>query len=311
MASYIARRLLQMIPVMFLLSLFIFFLIRLVPGDPASAMLGDRINDATVAALKERLHLNDPIYVQYGVFMRNLFEGDLGNSIRKGDPVRDLILQRLPVTVFLALYASVLSLIITVPLAAIAALKQNRWQDYSVRAFAMLSLAMPSFWIGMMMLQFFAVKYKIFPVSGYGNGFLGHLQSLFLPALALALGIASVLIRSLRNSLLDTLQADYVRTARAKGLTTQRVFTWHVLRTSALSTITILSVNLAYLVGGAAVVETIFSIPGIGQLVVSSIFNRDYPVIQGATLFFGLLVLFINLLTDIGYALLDPRVSYS
>lgn len=311
MASYIARRLLQMIPVMFLLSLFIFFLIRLVPGDPASAMLGDRINDATVTALKERLHLNDPIYVQYGAFMRNLFEGDLGNSIRKGDPVRDLILQRLPVTVFLALYASVLSLIITVPLAALAALKQNRWQDYSVRAFAMLSLAMPSFWIGMMMLQFFAVKYKIFPVSGYGNGFLGHLQSLFLPALALALGIASVLIRSLRNSLLDTLQADYVRTARAKGLTTQRVFTWHVLRTSALSTITILSVNLAYLVGGAAVVETIFSIPGIGQLVVSSIFNRDYPVIQGATLFFGLLVLFINLLTDIGYALLDPRVSYS
>ena len=311
MASYIARRLLQMIPVMFLLSLFIFFLIRLVPGDPASAMLGDRINDATVAALKQRLHLNDPIYVQYGAFMRNLFEGDLGNSIRKGDPVRDLILQRLPVTVFLALYASVLSLIITVPLAAIAALKHNRWQDYSVRAFAMLSLAMPSFWIGMMMLQFFAVKYKIFPVAGYGNGFLGHLQSLFLPALALALGIASVLIRSLRNSLLDTLQADYVRTARAKGLTTQRVFTWHVLRTSALSTLTILSVNLAYLVGGAAVVETIFAIPGIGQLVVSSIFNRDYPVIQGATLFFGLLVLFINLLTDIGYALLDPRVSYS
>ena len=311
MASYIARRLLQMIPVMFLLSLFIFFLIRLVPGDPASAMLGDRINDATVAALKERLHLNDPIYVQYGAFMRNLFQGDLGNSIRKGDPVRDLILQRLPVTVFLALYAGILSLIITVPLAAIAALKQNRWPDYLVRAFAMLSLAMPSFWIGMMMLQFFAVKYKIFPVSGYGNGFLGHLQSLFLPALALALGIASVLIRSLRNSLLDTLQADYVRTARAKGLTTQRVFTWHVLRTSALSTITILSVNLAYLVGGAAVVETIFAIPGIGQLVVSSIFNRDYPVIQGATLFFGLLVLFINLLTDIGYALLDPRVSYS
>lgn len=311
MASYIARRLLQMIPVMFLLSLFIFFLIRLVPGDPASAMLGDRINDATVAALKERLHLNDPIYVQYGAFMRNLLQGDLGNSIRKGDPVRDLILARLPVTVFLALYAGVLSLLITVPLAAVAALKQNRWPDYLVRAFAMLSLAMPSFWIGMMMLQFFAVKYRIFPVSGYGNGFLGHLQSLFLPALALALGIASVLTRSLRNSLLDTLQADYVRTARAKGLTTQRVFTWHVLRTSALSTITILSVNLAYLVGGAAVVETIFSIPGMGQLVVSSIFNRDYPVIQGATLFFGLLVLFINLLTDVGYALLDPRVSYS
>jgi len=310
MTSYLARRLLQMIPVMFLLSIFIFFLIRLVPGDPASAMLGDRGTDQTIRELQERLHLNDPIYVQYGVFIRNLLQGDLGNSIRKGDPVRDLIMHRLPPTIFLAFYAGLLSLLITVPLATLAAFKQNRAPDFIVRAFTMLSLAMPSFWIGMMLLQFLAVKYRIFPVSGYGEGFLGHARSLFLPALALALGIASVLIRSLRHSLLETLQADYVRTARAKGLTNQRVFTWHVLRTSAMSTITILGVNIAYLIGGAAVVETIFAIPGVGQLVVSSIFSRDYPVIQGATLFFGLLVLFINLITDLCYALIDPRVSY-
>ncbi len=310
MTSYLARRLLQMVPVMFLLSIFIFFLIRLVPGDPASAMLGDRGTDQTILELQERLHLNDPIYVQYGVFVKNLLQGDLGNSIRKGDPVRDLIVHRLPPTIFLAFYAGLLSLLITVPLATLAAFKQNRAPDFLVRAFTMLSLAMPSFWIGMMLLQFLAVKYRIFPVSGYGEGFLGHARSLFLPALALALGIASVLIRSLRHSLLETLQADYVRTARAKGLTNQRVFTWHVLRTSAMSTITILGVNIAYLIGGAAVVETIFAIPGVGQLVVSSIFSRDYPVIQGATLFFGLLVLFINLITDVCYALIDPRVSY-
>lgn len=310
MTSYLARRLLQMVPVMFLLSIFIFFLIRLVPGDPASAMLGDRGTDQTILELQERLHLNDPIYVQYGVFIKNLLQGDLGNSIRKGDPVRDLIVHRLPPTIFLAFYAGLLSLLITVPLATLAAFKQNRAPDFLVRAFTMLSLAMPSFWIGMMLLQFLAVKYRIFPVSGYGEGFLGHARSLFLPALALALGIASVLIRSLRHSLLETLQADYVRTARAKGLTNQRVFTWHVLRTSAMSTITILGVNIAYLIGGAAVVETIFAIPGVGQLVVSSIFSRDYPVIQGATLFFGLLVLFINLITDVCYALIDPRVSY-
>lgn len=310
MTSYLARRLLQMVPVMFLLSIFIFFLIRLVPGDPASAMLGDRGTDQTILELQERLHLNDPIYVQYGVFIKNLLQGDLGSSIRKGDPVRDLIVHRLPPTIFLAFYAGLLSLLITVPLATLAAFKQNRAPDFLVRAFTMLSLAMPSFWIGMMLLQFLAVKYRIFPVSGYGEGFLGHARSLFLPALALALGIASVLIRSLRHSLLETLQADYVRTARAKGLTNQRVFTWHVLRTSAMSTITILGVNIAYLIGGAAVVETIFAIPGVGQLVVSSIFSRDYPVIQGATLFFGLLVLFINLITDVCYALIDPRVSY-
>lgn len=310
MTSYLARRLLQMVPVMFLLSIFIFFLIRLVPGDPASAMLGDRGTDQTILELQERLHLNDPIYVQYGVFVKNLLQGDLGSSIRKGDPVRDLIVHRLPPTIFLAFYAGLLSLLITVPLATLAAFKQNRAPDFLVRAFTMLSLAMPSFWIGMMLLQFLAVKYRIFPVSGYGEGFLGHARSLFLPALALALGIASVLIRSLRHSLLETLQADYVRTARAKGLTNQRVFTWHVLRTSAMSTITILGVNIAYLIGGAAVVETIFAIPGVGQLVVSSIFSRDYPVIQGATLFFGLLVLFINLITDVCYALIDPRVSY-
>lgn len=311
MSAYLSRRILQMIPVLFLLSLFIFFIIRLIPGDPASAILGDRATDQSIADLRARLHLDDPIWVQYGVFLRDLLQGDLGYSIRKNVPVRELVMQRLPPTIFLAFYAGILSMLITVPLATLAAFKQNRFPDYLVRAFSMLSLAMPSFWIGMMLLQFFAVKYRIFPVSGYGNGFVGHLQSLFLPALALALGIASVLTRSLRNSLLETLQADYVRTARAKGLTNQQVFTWHVLRTSAMSTITILSVNVAYLIGGAAVVETIFAIPGIGQLVVSSIFNRDYPVIQGATLFFGVLVLFINLLTDIGYALLDPRVSYS
>jgi peptide/nickel transport system permease protein len=311
MTAYIARRLLQMIPVLFLISLFIFFLIRLVPGDPATALLGDRATDDTIAALRARLNLDDPIWKQYLVFMTNMFQGDLGDSVRKNEPVMDLILDRLPKTVFLALYSAVLAVIITVPLAAIAAAKQNRMPDYAVRGFAMIALAMPSYWVGMMLLQFLAVKYKIFPVAGYGHGFLGHLESLFLPSLALALGIASILIRSLRNSLLETLSADYVRTARAKGLSGSRVFTWHVLRTSALSTVTILGVNLAYLIGGAAVTETIFSLPGVGQLIVSSIFNRDYPVIQGATLFFGLLVLVINLLTDLSYALLDPRVQYT
>ena len=311
MTAYITRRILYMIPVLLMISIFIFFLVRLVPGDPASVILGDKASDETIAALRSRLNLDEPLIVQYMTFLRDALTGDLGTSVRRGEPVVDVILTRLPATLFLAIYSAVLAVLIAVPLSTLAALKKGRIQDSLVRVFAMVALAMPAYWVGMMLLQIFAVKYDVFPVAGYGEGFFGHLESLFLPALALALSISSVLIRSLRNSLLDTLTADYVRTARAKGLAGRQVFLGHVLRTSALSAITILGVNVAYLVGGAAVVETIFAIPGIGQLVVKAIFDRDYPLIQGATLFFGLLVLTVNLLTDICYASLDPRVTYS
>jgi peptide/nickel transport system permease protein len=179
-----------------------------------------------------------------------------------------------------------------------------------VRLYALLSLAMPAYWIGMMLLQVFAVKLQIFPVAGYGEGFLGHLESLFLPALSLALAVSSILVRSLRNSIIETMGADYVRTARAKGLNGQRVFLWHILRTSSMASVTILAVNLAFLIGGTTIIETIFSVPGLGQLIVKSISDRDYPIIQGVTLAIGVLVLFINLLTDLSYAVLDPRIRY-
>jgi peptide/nickel transport system permease protein len=311
MTVYIARRIAQMIPVLVMISIFIFFLVRLVPGDPAAVILGDKASDATIAELRSRLNLDKPIIVQYATFVGNALQGDLGTSVRRGEPVTEVIRHRLPPTLFLAAYAAVISVIIAVPLATIAALNKGRWQDKAVRAFAMLSLAMPAYWVGMMLLQFFAVKYDLLPVAGYGDGFVGHLQSLLLPATALALSISSVLIRSLRNALLETISADYVRTARAKGLSNRQVFVGHVLRTSALSTVTILGVNVAYLVGGAAVTETIFAIPGVGQMVVKAIFDRDYPLIQGATLLFGLMVLVVNLATDLFYATLDPRVTYS
>jgi peptide/nickel transport system permease protein len=162
----------------------------------------------------------------------------------------------------------------------------------------------------MMLLQFLAVKNHVFPVAGYGDDFPEHMKSLFLPALSLALAVSSVLIRSLRNSIIETMGADYVRTARAKGLSGRRVFLWHVLRNSSTATVTILAINLAFLVGGTTIVESIFAVPGIGQLIVKAIFDRDYPIIQGITLAIGVLVLFINLITDLSYALLDPRVSY-
>jgi peptide/nickel transport system permease protein len=274
-------------------------------------MLGTRASEENIAELRAYLKLDEPYWVQYGVFMRNLASGDLGDSIRQRRPVTDILAERIPPTLFLVGFAALLSVLISAPLAAAAAMNQGTWIDQAVRLYTLLALAMPAYWIGMMMLQLFAVKMSIFPVAGYGEGFFGHVESLFLPALALALAISSILIRSLRNSILETVGADYVRTARAKGLSGRRVFVWHILRNSAMSTVTILAVNLAFLIGGTTIVETIFAIPGLGQLIIRAIFDRDYPIIQGATLAFGVLVLLINLVTDISYAVLDPRLSYS
>ncbi len=311
MAAYVLRRIVHMIPVLLFISIFVFLLVRLVPGDPAAIMLGPRATPENIARMHAELRLDDPLWVQYGSFLGNLLRGDLGDSIRKREPVTDVLLTRVPPTVFLVLYAAVLSVFISVPLATWAATHRGRWADQLVRGFTIVSLAMPAYWIGMMLLQIFAVKWRVFPVSGWGEGFAGHLHALFLPALSLALAISSILVRGLRSSLIETMDADHVRTARAKGLPNGRVFGWHVLRNSALSTVTILGVNLAFLVGGTTIIETIFSVPGIGQLIVRSIFDRDYPVIMGVTLFFGVLVLVINLLTDLSYAVLDPRVSLS
>jgi peptide/nickel transport system permease protein len=311
MTGYILRRLAYMVPVLFLITLFIFFLVRFVPGDPAAIMLGTRASEENMAQLRGYLGLDEPYWVQYGIFMRNLANGDLGDSIRQRRPVTDILAERIPPTLFLVGFAGVLSVLISAPLAAAAAMNQGTWIDQAVRLYTLLALAMPAYWIGMMLLQMFAVKMSIFPVAGYGEGFLGHVESLFLPALALALAISSILIRSLRNSILETVGADYVRTARAKGLSGRRVFVWHVLRNSAMSTVTILAVNLAFLIGGTTIVETIFAIPGLGQLIIRAIFDRDYPIIQGATLAFGVIVIFINLVTDISYAVLDPRLSYT
>jgi len=308
--AYVMRRLAYMIPVFLLISLFVFFMVRLVPGDPASIMLGQRATPENVAALREKLHLDAPLWVQYGTFLSNMLRGDLGDSLRQQRPVMDILSERLPATLFLVAYAGILSVLLSAPLATVAALRRGTWVDQAVRIYVLLALAMPAYWIGMMLLQFFAVKAHIFPVAGYGDGFFGHLESLFLPALSLALAVSSILIRSLRNSIIETMGADYVRTARAKGLGGRSVFTWHVLRNSAMATATILAVNLAFMVGGTVIIESIFAIPGIGSLIVKAIFDRDYPIIQGVTLAVGIMVLFINLATDLSYAVLDPRIKY-
>ncbi len=311
MLGYIIRRVIAMIPVLFALTIFTFFLVRLVPGNPASVMLGPRATPESIAAIERSLGLDKPIFVQYGYFMRDLVQGDMGDSIRKKEPVTTVIGERIGATLFLVFYALVLSVILTVPMATVAALNKERWPDQIVRIFTLGALAMPAYWVGMMLLQLLSVKYQIFPVAGYGDGFTGHLYYLFLPAFSLALAIAALTIRSLRSSILETLGSDYVRTARAKGLSSRTVFTWHVMRNSSLSSITLLGLVFVFLIGGTTIMETIFSIPGIGQLIVRGIFDRDYPVIQGVTLVIGVIVLVTSLVTDIIYAALDPRVKLS
>lgn len=311
MLGYIIRRVIVMIPVLFALTIFTFFLVRLVPGNPASVMLGPRATPEAIASIEKSLGLDKPLLVQYGYFMRDLVQGDLGDSIRKKQPVTTVISDRIGATLFLVFYSMILAVVITVPLATIAALNKERWPDQLVRIFTLSALAMPAYWVGMMLLQVLAVKYRVFPVAGYGDGFTGHLYYLFLPAFSLALAIAALTIRSLRSSILETLSSDYVRTARAKGLSNRSVFTWHVMRNSSLSSITLLGLLFVFLIGGTTIMETIFSIPGIGQLIVRGIFDRDYPVIQGVTLVIGVMVLLTSLVVDVLYAALDPRVKLS
>ncbi len=300
-----------MVPVLFGISLVVFLMLHLIPGDPALMMLGTKATPEAVARLHATLGLDQPLPVQYLSFLLNLLRGNLGDSYFYNQPVLPLILNRLPPTLFLVAYSALLLAIISVPLAILTALKRDSWIDQLVRGALVLTLGMPTFWLGILFLMFFSLRLRLLPVSGWGEGFVGHLYHLFLPALTISLGLAAIVIRSLRATILETLSSDYIRTARAKGLSSRQVFVKHALRTSLIPAVTLFGLNIGYMIGGTVLVETVFSIPGIGLLLVSTIFQRDYPMVQGITLALGLLVLLINLLTDLIYSYLDPRVSYT
>ncbi len=297
-----------MIPILFGITIVIFLMLRLVPGDPAVIMLGNRATDENVAQLRGVLGLDEPLPVQYVLYMKNLFQGDLGESYSYRQPVKSIVLERIPVTLLLSVFAAILALIITIPLSILAAYKQNRVPDHFIRLFLLIGLAMPGFWLGLNLLLLFSVKYHIFPAGGYGVGFADHIRHLFLPALTIAITMSAVLVRSLRTNLIDTLSSDHVRTARAKGLRGRDVLVWHVLRNSSVSTVTILGIYMSVLIGGTVIIETVFAIPGMGQLLIRSIFGRDYPVVQAIALIYAILVIVTNLLVDLTYAVLDPRV---
>lgn len=311
MTQYITRRLLQLIPVMIGISLIVFFLLRLIPGDPADIMLGDRGTEETREQIRVALGLDKPIYVQYFIFIKRILTGDLGESFVLRQPAAEVIKQRFPRTLFLALYGTALSAIVALPLAMISALKKDTLIDQGVRGFVTLTLSMPSFWIALILILAFSVHLHLFPIAGFGETFLEHMYYLFLPALSIAIAGSAILVRNLRATILDILQSDYIRTARAKGLKSQTVFFRHVLRNSLISTVTLLGLRVAYSVGGTIIIETVFAIPGLGRLLLNSIGQRDYPVVQAITLFLAILVIIVNLLTDILYAVIDPRVQYA
>ncbi|MGA1802985.1 ABC transporter permease [Rhizobium sp. HT1-10] len=307
--SYIVRRILQMIPTVVFILIVTFVLIRLLPGDPASAMLGDRARDADVARINASLGLDKPVLVQFFYFVRRIATGDLGDSITLKTPVVDLIAQRLPVTLMLIGMAAVIALLLAVPLAFVAALRREKAADTVIRGTFQVGLSMPVFYIGILLLTVFAANLKWFPVGGYGDTFGSKLYHLFLPALTLALSFAAVLMRNLRTAIIGVINAEYVDFARSKGLRSRVILIRHVLRNALISTITLFGLQIGSLLGGGVITETVFAVPGAGRLMIDSIYGRDYPVLQGLTIALAVLVCLTFLVTDIVQAWLDPRVA--
>jgi peptide/nickel transport system permease protein len=306
--SYILGRLLQMVPVVLGVVLIAFLTIQLVPGDPVRIMLHGRATDEVVAAAHERLGLDQPVPVQFVRFVWNALHGDLGTSIIQQAPVADIVFERLGASLFLLTYGALIAVLLALPLALVAAARHDRPIDHAIRIGGMIGFAMPPFWTGLLLMLLFGLTLGLFPISGYGRGFWGHVVHLTLPSLTIALFLAPILIQSLRSAMLEVMTADYIEVARAKGLSEQRVLIKHVLRNALIPTITVLAVNIGWLLSGAVIVEYVFAIPGLGSLLVRAVGFRDYPVIQGLALVFAMLVVLVNLLADLAYMLADRRV---
>ncbi|KLN59517.1 ABC transporter permease [Kiloniella spongiae] len=309
--TYLLSRLLQMIPTFFLVMIIIFLLVRLLPGDPAIAMAEAKATEAQIEILRERMGLNEPLWTQFFIFVRNVLTGDLGQSILLKAPVATVIIERLPVTAFLTIYAVLFSIIIAGPLAAIAALNKNKRADILIRGVFQIGLSTPVFYIGLLLLTFLAAFLRWFPVGGYGQTFWEHMYHLLLPALTVALYTSAIIMRNLRSSIIEVIDAEYVQFARAKGLSEGLILWRHVLRNALVSTVTLLGLSIGNLMSGTLVTETVFAVPGVGRLMLEAIFARDYPLIQGLTLTFAVLVSIVFLLTDMIQSWLDPRLRPS
>jgi peptide/nickel transport system permease protein len=312
MYRYLARRTLAIVPVFFLMTIIVFVLIRMIPADPIDAMYGaEGLDEARRAALSRSLGLDQPVAIQYLRWLGRALSGDLGYSYRASMPVLDLILQRLPATVFLSLGALFFSVLLAIPLGILSAVKRNSWADLGAMGFAILGISLPQFWSGIMLVLIFAIGLGWLPSIGYVSPLtdpVRFLRHLILPAITLGWSLAGVTTRLTRSSLLEELERDYVRTARGKGVRERKVLFIHALRNALIPIVTMIGLQLAFLIGGAVIVEVVFAWPGIGLLVVDSIFARDYPVVQGVILTIAILVVVVNLAVDVVYTMIDPRI---
>ncbi len=308
-AARVLRRVLQAVPTLLAVLVLTFLLVHLLPGDPASAVIGDRVTDAEVTRERALLGLDRPLPVQFGEYVGGLLHGDLGHSTSLGVPVSLLILARLPVTLMLTAMSAAIALLISVPLALVAALHRDRPLDLLLRGVFQVGLSMPAFYVGLLMLTLLAARLRLFPVGGYGTGFASHLWHLLLPSISLALSLSAVLLRNLRASICEVLDSPHVEFARLKGLEPALVLRRHVLRNALGSTVALFGLSTGTLLGGAVITETVFAVPGVGRLMVDSVFARDYPVIEALTLTLAALVVLTLLLTDLLQAALDPRTT--
>jgi len=315
MFAYIVRRIVATIPVMAVVAVFVFALLYLSPGDPAAIIAGDTATVEDIARIRAKLGLDQPVYVQFGEWVWRLMQGDLGISIFTNLPVSKLIQQRVEPTIALTLTTLIVSVAVAIPMGVIAAWKAGSWIDRVVMVFAVLGFSVPVFVLAYILIFIFAIWGNLLPVQGYvsiasGSGVWRFLSHLILPSMALGMIYAALIARITRASMLDVLAQDYIRTAQAKGLGTERVLIGHALKNAAVPIVTIIGIGVALLIGGVVVTETVFAIPGLGRLTVDAILRRDYPIIQGVILIFSAAYVLINLLVDLSYTLLDPRIRY-
>ncbi|MEJ7762570.1 MAG: ABC transporter permease, partial [Thermomicrobiales bacterium] len=312
--QYILRRLIHSVFIIWGCATLVFILIRLIPGDPVIQMLGPEYSPEAAAALNRKLGLDQPMYIQYVKWFGSVLRGDLGGSISSGESVIGAIKSGLPKTLSLTLVSFLIATVIAVPAGILAALKRNTPVDYAVSVIAFIGVSMPSFWFGIILILLFAVQLGWFPAIGYASltedGVWAWFSHLLLPSLAIGAGYAAILMRFIRAGLLEVLGSDYIRTARAKGLAERRVLIRHALRNSLIPVVTIAGIQLALLLSGAVVIEIVFSIRGLGRILVGAIFDKDYPIVQGAILLVAVIFVLANLVVDIIYTFLDPRIHY-
>ncbi|WP_028393539.1 ABC transporter permease [Bacillus cihuensis] len=313
MGKYILGRILNMIPTLLIVAIIIFLITRMLPGNPAAVMLGPQASAAEIEALTEKLGLNDPLYIQFFDYIGNLLQGDLGNSLTYNMPIIDLIMERFPNTVILAASALLIAIIVGVPAGIIAARKQNSIFDYAFTTFSLMGVSMPIFWLGIMLVLFFSVNLGWFPATGMGSmdeGIGDFISHLILPSIALATIPTAQFARITRSSMLEVISQDYVKTARSKGLHEFFVICKHAFKNALTPLLTVLGLQISSMLGGAVLTETIFSWPGIGLLIIDAIGKRDFVVVQNMVIFIALIYVVVNLLVDISYKVVNPRIKY-